>query len=122
QLPQRCQDPSLGRLDRRGEKPYGARTEVFELEAQRAEVIAVIRRGGRLRRLELDGLRQQQGLAGRGGAPQTGQEAVVEHALVGGVLVDQDHAASSLGDQIPGQHLAKGTQRSLGVHWLGGGL
>ena len=69
-------------------------------------------RGGRGERgLELHRLRQEQRLARRLGAAQPGQKPVVEHPLVGGVLVHQHDPLWTLRHQVALQDLPQGPHR-----------
>ncbi len=58
--------------------------------------------------VEFDHFGQQQGLACDAAGRHLGLHALIDQALMGGVLVDDDHAIAGLGDDIGLVHLAAG--------------
>jgi hypothetical protein len=77
-------------LDRDGGDAQAARAELLVLETQIGKVCAMVGSGGDEPRLDIDGLRHQQRLGHAPAGSQPFQEPVVEHTLVGRVLVDED--------------------------------
>ena len=62
--------------------------------------------------VELDHLGQQQGLARDAAVGHLGLHPLIDQALVGGVLVDDDHAVAGLGDDVGLVHLGpRGAER-----------
>ena len=76
---------------RHGAEEHAASAEVLEGEAEPLEIFLPLREERRLSRAELEGLGKEESLGGEGAARQLVLELLEEHALVGYVLVDEEH-------------------------------
>ena len=101
-------------LDRHGGDAQAPGPKLLVLEPQVGQLRTVVGRGGDRRGLEVDGLRDEQGLARAPSASQPLEEAVVEDALVRRVLVDQDQAVGAFGDQVARAGLADRSEQRRG--------
>ena len=101
-------------LDRNGGDAEAPRPKLLVLEPQVGQLCTVVCRGGDRRGVEVDGLGDEQWLAGAPPASQPLEEAVVEDALVRRVLVDKDQAVGALGDQVARTGLADRSEHRRG--------
>src|SRR5258708_16548575 len=88
------------------DQPGGAATEVLDVEPGRGEVDAAIVQAGGLDRRKVEQSGHQHRLAGGSAAAPGGDHAGGQHAPVRRVLVNQDQAIRSLGDDVAVQDLA----------------
>ena len=92
---------------------HGARPEGLHHQTELGELLEARREAGRRLLVEVDDLGDQQALAGHAVLGQGLLHALVDQALMGGVLVDDDHAVVGLGDDIGGVELA--ARRAQGI-------
>ena len=85
-----------------------AGAERLDHQAQRGQFLGAGDDALGLGGVQLDHLGQQQGLAGHAAVAELALHALVDQALVGGVLVDDDHAVAGLGDDVGLVHLGAG--------------
>jgi hypothetical protein len=79
--------------------------ERLDGKAKRGKRFAVFHEGGGLRRGWLEGQRSEQALHLWLGRGTLAGDALEQHSLVGGVLIDHVHAVWSLGDDVGAAHL-----------------
>jgi hypothetical protein len=101
---------------------HGAGAEALDDQAQGRQFVGAGDDALGLGGVQLDHLGQQQGLAGDAAGGHLALHALVDQALVGGVLVDDDHAVAGLGDDVGLVHLGPGrAQREVdGIEHRGG--
>ena len=73
----------------------------------------MVGRGGDQRGLDVHRLWDEQRLAGAAARAQALEQAVVQNALMRGVLVDEDQPVRAFGNKVARSRLADGTQDSI---------
>jgi len=106
--------PSRRHLDRHGGDPQAARAELLVFQAEIRQVGTMVGGGSDEPRLDIDCLRHQEWLGHAAAGAQSLEEPVVQHPLVGGVLVDEDDTIWTLGHQVSRTHLADRPEHDIG--------
>ncbi len=96
----------------------GARAEGVEDEAQFGEFRRGVKEQGRLIGFKLDDFRNEEALAGDASVGQLGLHTLIDDALVGGVLVDDDHRRFGLGNDVGRMKLGARSAERVAAQFL----